>query len=131
MAEGLDIEWRAIYEDGEELPQYNEDGTENLFADIDQNRLKFFVLEHKDGRSWDVNLADGSFRINAERFIWDGFDGADYRLVYFRRNRRQMGTAGISSSVIQHVGWQTTIGEKNHQRVMAIAENGACTIKSK
>ena len=126
--------WRAIYKDGTELRQYNGDGTENLFGDINQAELKLFVIFHYiTAQYWEVNLIDGSFRINGEQFYWDGFDGADFRLVYFRRNRRQMGSFGatISSSVVQHLGWQTTIDGKNHQRVMAITENSVCTLKSK
>jgi hypothetical protein len=36
--------WKAIYDDGEEFPQYNEDGSENLYKDIKRKRLSQFVL---------------------------------------------------------------------------------------
>ena len=37
--------WVAIYGDGtESLPQYNEDGTENLYTDIDRDRLSSFAV---------------------------------------------------------------------------------------
>lgn len=42
------VEWLAIYNDGTELPQYNEDGSFNKYTDIDRSRLiKFVLLEDK------------------------------------------------------------------------------------
>ena len=40
------IEWQAIYDDGETLPQYNEKkgSKENKYTDIDRSRLVQFVL---------------------------------------------------------------------------------------
>jgi len=34
------ITWKAVYRDGCELCQYNEDGSHNKYADIDRNKLK-------------------------------------------------------------------------------------------
>ena len=38
------LTWIAIYNDGTTLPQYNADGTENKYTDIDRGRLSKFCL---------------------------------------------------------------------------------------
>jgi ribosomal protein L32 len=39
-----DIRWRAIYSDGSYLEQFNKDGKENKYQDIDRSRLVSFEL---------------------------------------------------------------------------------------
>ena len=38
------VEWKAIYSDDNELQQYNEDGTENKYTDINRELLNKFVI---------------------------------------------------------------------------------------
>jgi len=133
----LDIQWLAVYEKGM-LPQFNEDGTENLFGDIDQSKLKMFILRSMNGPGyWAVNLKNGTFKIREETFRWAGFGkGVDYRLIYFRRVRQIMGAVHPAiqhrqRTEVQHLGWQATVDGKNHQRIMHITESGACSIEIK
>lgn len=45
----MSIEWKAVYNDGSELPQYNEDGSENKYSDIKREKLsKFVLLKNKE-----------------------------------------------------------------------------------
>lgn len=129
-----EISWTAVYENGEELEQYNEDHSENLFGAINQSQLIMFVLKSDSGKIWAVDLQDGSFRVGDEVIDFDGFESRlDYKLIYFRRVRRTMGMFGEdpSSQVTQHLGWQVNIDGKNYQRVMAIPEEGYVTFKIK
>lgn len=36
--------WKAVYDDGSEFPQYNVDGSENLYYQIKRKRLSKFIL---------------------------------------------------------------------------------------
>lgn len=42
-----DLYWRAVYNDNSEFHQYNEDGSENKYFDIDRERLMRFDLLDK------------------------------------------------------------------------------------
>lgn len=123
------IQWIAIYDDGSELSQYNEDGSENLFGDIDQDRLIRFKLESYN-KCLSVDLIEGTFRIGTEDIRFDGFDGADYRLIFFRRTRQDFGKS-VKTTITPHIGWQTNINGKNYQRIMAISEEGQILFKIK
>ena len=124
--------WTAVYSNGDELSQYKDDGSENLFSDIDQTKLEAFYISTPD-EYWCVDLTDGTFMINEESFNFEGFDGVDFKLIYFRRVRQVIGMCDDThtTSVIHHLGWQTNIDGKNYQRVMAIAEDGSITFKIK
>ncbi|MFH1860041.1 MAG: hypothetical protein ABH870_03375 [bacterium] len=91
-----------------------------------------FILE-SSCICYSVDLTDGSFRIGYEKLKFDGFDGADFKLIYFRRVRQTMSAVGAlqNKTVVQHLGWQTNIDGKNHQRVMAIYEDGSIVFKIK
>jgi len=99
--------WIAIYDDGEErLGQFDEDGSENLFSQIDQERLsKFIVRTHT--QEIILNLQNGEFKVNGVKLSF-GYEHDLHRLIYFRRVRQ---TLGVSSgpSIVECVGWQTTI----------------------
>ena len=127
------MKWLAVFKGLDDLPQYNLDGSENLFGDINQDKLIMFILE-STCKCYSVNLEDGTFRIGYETFRFDGFDGADFKLIYFRRVRQTMksfGTKPLKQTVTYHLGWQTNIDGKNYQRVMAIFEDGSVTLKIK
>jgi hypothetical protein len=127
-------QWIALYTDGSVLTQYKEDGTEWLFSEIEHSKLFRFVLDVAEGKTFCVDLQDGSFFIGPQQFAWDGFGvGSSYRLIYFRRVRQVMGmgTTTPSTEVIFHLGWQTTLNNQNHQRVMAISADGSASILTK
>jgi len=46
-----EIYWKAIYRDGTVFPQFNEDGSENKYPDINRKELEFFELRMSDGDS--------------------------------------------------------------------------------
>jgi hypothetical protein len=116
--------WTALYNDEERLFQYKPDGREKLFKEIDLNRLIKFIVRDK-GREVIVDTQTGHIKIDGKKLDF-GYGDSEYRLIYFRRVRRTLGTFGVKSGVdtIEYVGWQTTIqgvsGSKNVKRIIGI-----------
>ena len=61
------ITWRAVYRDGSTLNQYNEDRTENKYADIDRWNLVRFDLLKDDKPVLAVYLRQGQRLIYRRR----------------------------------------------------------------
>lgn len=101
------IEWKAIYDDGKSLSQYNENGTENKYTDIDRNRLVQFVL-----------LADGIPKIVIH------LDN-NKRLIYRRRVAAAFSGANAGKQETVHlVGWQEKKQGINIQMICFLFEDG-------
>jgi hypothetical protein len=97
-------EWRAEYSDGSWLDQYNEDGAENKYVNIDRSRLaKFFIFQNKKVKLV-VHL-----------------DKPERRLIY--RRRASVGVTG-GRGVVYLVGWQETVDGKNFQCVCFLFDDG-------
>ena len=129
--------WKAFYKDGSVLPQFERDGTEHLFKEIDHNRLAGF--------GWfpfDVELAEKlqekgiltavlplpSFQV----WLKDG-----QRLIAFRRHflslslDKPAGVANLLSHKVLYVlGWQETVNGRNMQTLMYIDEEGNVELSS-
>ena len=136
--------WRGIGEEDYSLDQFDFDtGKENLFKDLDQDKLMIFELRNKEGDFFAVDLITGSLIIqrkgsNQMVLAFDGYDmntalKEKFRLVYFRRVRKtfSIGSSDQTTSVVPHLGWQITIDGKNHQRVMAILDKDNIVFKTK
>jgi hypothetical protein len=97
----MNTTWLAHYGD-ESLAQYNEDGTENKYADIDRNRLTAFSL-----------VRDGNIiaRIHLS---------PDKRLVYRRRVEKRPGLEDVRLSL---AGWQKTVNGENIQSIVCIFDH--------
>ena len=100
----MTVEWKAIYNDGTELPQYNEDGSENKYPDIDRSKLIQFVLLYFGIPHVVIHLDDNK------------------RLIY-RRRVAQSVTKGIIE-VVYLAGWQEKIKRKNVQMICFLFEDG-------
>jgi hypothetical protein len=95
------IQWIAHY-DTEIFPQFNEDGTENKYADIDRNRLTAFSL-----------VRDGNIiaRIHLS---------PDKRLIYRRRVEKRPGLEDVRLSL---AGWQKTVNGENIQSIVCVFDH--------
>ena len=93
----LQLKWVAVYSDGTNYPQYNEDGSENSYHAIDRERLSEFHLIRPDGST--------HFAVALEK---------GQRLV-FRRRYSMDGVTGETNWVLYLCGWQMTVGKKNIQ----------------
>ena len=97
--------WIAQYNDGTQLDQFNLDGSENLFKNINQDKLKRFIIRSEQ-REIILNLVTGEVRINGLKLSF-GFEDEVHRLIYFRRVRQILGSG--APSVVEYVGWQATM----------------------
>jgi hypothetical protein len=94
--------WRAVYANGEVLPQVNEDGSKNSYYDIDHSRLVFFEM-------WEGGHKVLSLRV-----------GKNDRLIWRRRIER---TPTEIKEVCHLIGKQQTVSGKNFQGLIALFES--------
>lgn len=114
------MNWKAIYNDGAELNQF-QDGKENLFKDIDEDKLVYFKLS--DGKDEVLlSLSDGKFIINKQEISIDGYNNEqeDNRLIYFRRVTTTLGQGGHvpNNIVTSYIGYQFNDEEGVNKKVM-------------
>ena len=100
----MKVEWKAIYNDGMELRQYNDDGSENKYENIDRSKLIQFVLLY-----------------SSVPHITIHFD-KNKKLVY-RRRVEHIINKGISE-VIYFAGWQERKGGIDKQMFCFLFEDG-------
>ncbi len=115
--------WTAIYRDGTRLRQFNEDKTENLFKDIQQDKLFEFRIIHNE-RVLSVFLPTGTFGIGG--FLLNSDVSCkvkvDYRLIYFSRKRKVLGPQGKNSEEYI-IGFQCKIENTNYKRLIKFSKN--------
>ncbi len=87
------LQWKAIYKDGTFLPQFNNEGSENKYTDIDRVQLVQFHLI-KDGKPIVVIHLDSNKRLICRRRVAKHFSGPKAGtqevvwLVGWQENRR-------------------------------------------
>lgn len=98
------MNWVSRYNDGTSLPQYNEDGSENKYSDIDRQKLSSFELTKRVGElAFCLHLDPGQ------------------RLIF---RRRVMKRSGYTDMVVYVVGWQMNVNGKNVQSIAYLTEKG-------
>jgi len=121
------MKWIAKYKDGTSLHQFS-DGKENLFKDINQEKLEVFTIG-SPYKQVSVNLVDGTFDVNGTIVSIDGLSNRDedYRLIYFRRVQASLGTDGSSSRIVKSfIGYQITIDGKNRKAMFSELNDKIC-----
>lgn len=111
-----DLIWKAVYHDGEGnlteecLCQYEDDGKENRYEDIDRFRLGRFDLFNREGKA-----------------IYSLYLHFGQRLIFRHRNFLPMGNPE-GRWVVYLVGWQMTVhtsaGNKNITAINYIFPDG-------
>lgn len=103
----MDLMWIAVYEDGTNLRQFDENGHEARYSDIERERLTEFHLVNKDDEA---------------RTIFALALDPGQRLIY----RRRVATSGNNEPkwTITMVGWQQTINGQNVQSISWIFPEG-------
>ena len=100
------MKWLAIYNDETFLAQFNNDGSENQYKDIDRNRLTHFAM---------LNEANKPILIvEMER--------PTQKLIYRRRTFTDL--VGKVKGVVFLVGWHENIGGKSIKVINYIYPNG-------
>lgn len=97
------LRWAAVYNDGSRLPQYNEDGSENKYTDINRDILVRFLLVDETSVRFILNIS------------------ADQRLIYRRRVAIMMNSK--VKGIIHIVGYQQNIAGKNVQHINFISDS--------
>lgn len=75
------LTWKANYLGDESLEQYNEDGSENRYKDIDRTKLFSFELLNGDKRVYVLLLHEGQ-RLIFRRRNWINLNGKLLKQVY-------------------------------------------------
>ncbi|MGZ6347938.1 MAG: hypothetical protein ACXWQ8_00290 [Ktedonobacterales bacterium] len=107
--------WVAVYEDGSECREVEDDGTEHNFSHVDVGRVRFFVL---------LPLRDG-LRAHVLRI-----DSADQRPIFLRRTSMELSPEGetLGQKRIHCLGWQKTISGVNVKAFTWIFEDGSLLV---
>lgn len=126
------MEWIAKYNTGNQLKQFEVDGKENLFRDIDQDKLEFFTISNEQSHI-SLDLKTGVFDLNNNEIVIDelSYKKVKYRLIYFRRVSVSIGMSDeATSKTIRHfIGYQVTIDNKNH-KVMFSEQDGKFQLRT-
>lgn len=99
------LTWVAVYNGNNTLPQYNEDGIESKYTDIDRDKLERFVLI--DSETEQVKLV-----LNLD---------SSKKLIYRRRTAIDMHSE--KKEVVHIVGYQERIGRVTRQGIDFIFES--------
>ena len=121
--------WIAYYSDGNSLSQYNEDGSENRFGDIDESRLINFVLSREHTNSlkpedFAVSISAGVIVLKNDTKITFGHNDTN-RLIYFRRNKLDFafgGSLGNRPAIVHVIGVQATVNDKNKKFLLGVED---------
>jgi hypothetical protein len=98
------MQWLAVYKDDTTLSQYNEDGTENRYFDIDRNRLTHFAILDED-----------------KAVLVIEFERPTQQLIF--RRRHHINLAG-NHAEIYLVGWHENIHGTNIKVINYIYPDG-------
>jgi len=104
--------WVAVYRDGTNLEQYNADGSENAYRDIDRERLgEFNLIAKVDGiPPTPVFL----MQLQPPR-----------QLIYRRRTQKHFAVTGEAGEDVWHmVGWQLNLAGRNVQSIAWVHDRG-------
>ena len=126
------FKWDALYKDKKVFSQYAEDGTERMFNEIDQDNVVSFGITNGEHHIV-ANLEKGKLIIDNIPFEFPDFSNkdVDYRLIYFRRVQRSIGTApGMEGNTTEsYVGFQFTEDDINKKIMVSIADSGLLSYK--
>ena len=126
----LSFVWQGLFSDGTKIEQFDKDGTEHKFKEIQDNfnKLIRFSLVNKDySQCFTIDLQNGFIIYNNYRNIQTKEEKQNIRLIYFRRHRVTLTEAGkeVSHTITYHLGYQylDKLGN-NRQIVLQIDEQG-------
>ena len=128
-------EWIAHYENNSDISQFDENGNERLFGDIEQDKLVSFELVTKENvlvKNFGVLLNSGQFFVNgAVLNIEPSINHYKHKLIFFRRNRQTVSARGSLPIRTLHIlGFETKLPEGNVVKQMyAIDERGVGVVK--
>lgn len=130
--------WKAVFVNGTQLFEYEDNGTQHLLREIDESKLEKFEIYNEEGKKFSVNVKTGEFDLNGLRMQSysmpkvlkeDGTSDLEYRIVWFKRIRKDFTPDNGVITTIQYVlGMQTTYEDKNYKQLVWIQEDGSILI---
>jgi hypothetical protein len=130
------LKWKAYFKNCRTVEQFNKDGKERLFKEVleRQDELEKFEL-FNDKERYSVNLRTGLFSIKGVEIDLFGISSQQlkYRVIYYRRMQtvftpQQIGKPKLFCYLL---GLQTTVDDKNVQRVLQIYPDGKIVLQIK
>lgn len=133
------LKWRAYFKGCSVLEQYNNQGKEVLFKNVldRQEDLEKFELIN-EGKIYQINLKTGMVTINGveiflitEQELGIPLRDAKYRIIYYKRMQTNFTVQKLEKPKLfcYLLGWQTTIANRNIQRVLQIFPDGKLFLK--
>jgi len=107
--------WLAKYLNGEILS--NEDSS---FVDLDESKLIEFriIVNNKE---YTCNCREGFFKLDTQKVYFKNLK--DSRIIYFKKIRQNIGTAGKSSTETEYcIGLRKLINTKNYQIILSVSD---------
>jgi hypothetical protein len=107
------IQWRVLYKDGT-----IEEGYDNLSKQAFQNpNVVYFSLFVNNSR-YSIDLENGTVSLN-HIDIKSPFFSAQYRLIYYNICSQTL-PSPTEFTITPHIGWQTTINNRNYKVIYGI-----------
>ncbi len=134
------IYWKAVYNDGTELPQFEEDGTENKYPDIDRSKLATFEIRKAAITNNEVDSLGFRKYSEQDKLLFKMYMQPGRRLICRRRVMDHYKIGGKSKDptvkrywqeVVYLVGWQATIGGRSVQDIAYVFEDGHVELAGK
>jgi hypothetical protein len=128
--------WKAYFKNQYVLEQFDMDGKERLFKEVldRQDELERFEL-FNDKEKYSVNLRTGLFTIKGVEIDLFNITSQQpkYRAIYYRRMQTTFTSQQIGKPKLfcYLLGLQTTIDNKNVQRVLQIYPDGKIVLQIK
>jgi hypothetical protein len=125
----LTFHWNAIFKDGTHIFQFDKDGIEHKFKEVQEklNDLVYFNLTNNNGKMFSINLINGLIGYNKLEFPYiETIEKKDnVRLVFFRRHRVTMTTLGkkVEHITNYHIGFQWNNKLGNNQKIILIIDS--------
>ena len=122
------MKWTAVYDNGEILEQY--DGPqERMFREINQDRLKLFVL-NSENNYFTIDLKTGDFFLNKVRIdtndtlkdLLKALPDKKFKLIYFKRTQRDLG-GSIVPRIKYFIGWQISTPDTSYKRIYEVSDD--------
>jgi hypothetical protein len=130
--DSLSFHWNAIFKDSIHIFQFDKDGTEHKFKEVQDkfNDLVYFNLTNNNGKMFSINLTNGLIGYNRLEFPYIETEAKkeNIRLIFFRRHRVEIGTEDLKENkheIIYFLGFQyNTEDNKNHKILLQIDSEG-------
>jgi len=128
--------WRAYFKNQHVLEQFDIEGKERLFKEVLNRQEELEQLElFNDKERYSVNLRTGLFTIKGVEIDLFGISSQQpkYRVVYYKRMQTMFTSQQIGKPKLfcYLLGLQTTIDNKNVQRVLQIYPDGKIVLQIK